>query len=162
MFFIWNWIPDDDRSGFYQLEKNCRKLIWSWDSHDAWNNFPINTKGEGEGILFTRRASISVRVKEEGSNQRAKRRVRVWASCVHGGRLSLWGWRKKVVIRGQNAEWGWGRKVLIWGHSAEWGWRKKLVISGQSSEWSWWRKVVIRVHAAEGLSMRKMPYVQMV
>jgi hypothetical protein len=36
------------------------------------------------------------------------------------------------------------------------------VISGQSSEWSWWRKLVIRVHTAEGYSMRKMPYVQMV
>jgi hypothetical protein len=36
------------------------------------------------------------------------------------------------------------------------------VISGQSSEWRWWRKVVIRVHTAEGLSMRKMAYVQIV
>ncbi len=132
MFFIWNWIPDDDRSGFYQLEK----IAENW--------FDVETVITHE-IIF-----------------QSIQRVRVRVSCLHGGRLSLWGWRKKVVIRGQNAEWGWGRKVLIWGQSAEWGWRKKLVISGQSSEWSWWRKLVIRVHTAEGYSMRKMPYVQMV
>jgi hypothetical protein len=41
--------------------------------------------GEGEGILCTRRASISLRVKEEGSNQRAKRRVRVRAEGINLG-----------------------------------------------------------------------------
>jgi hypothetical protein len=58
----------------------------------------------GMGVLCTRRASISVRVTEEGSNQRAKRRITVGAEGINPGAKRTVRVRAKDSIRGQSAE----------------------------------------------------------